>query len=521
MPVRPTYPGVYIEEVPSEVCTIVGVATSVTAFIGRAKRGPADKAVLMQSFSEFQTKFGGLWRESTLSYAVQHYFLHGGKDAIIVRVAKSTGTASITLPAGGDSFILDAIEPGAWGNALRASVSFQATKDPATLFTLTLQELEEPGSNNVVASETFLNLSADHSNRRFVATIIDEESRLVKVSHSPQNRPDETVSNQNDLSDTANFIAANTNGSDGIAITDAEITHPNLRANRKGMYALEEVDIFNLLCIPPLEREADGDTNFGRAAKFCKDHRAVLIMDPPLTWDDIEKARNGIKNNISLIIGDSKDHTAVYFPRIRMPDSLQENRLQTFAPCGAVAGIIARTDSKRGVWKAPAGIEASFSTVRELTYKLKNDQHDQLNSLGLNCIRQFSPIGTVIWGARTLDGADILNSEWKFLPVRRLALHIEESLYRGTQWVAFEPNGEPLWSNIRLTVGAFMNNLFRQGAFQGQTPREAYFVKCNKETTTQNDIDHGVVNILVGFAPLKPAEFMIIRIQQIARKIEM
>ena len=143
-----------------------------------------------------------------------------------------------------------------------------------------------------------------------------------------------------------------------------------------------------------------------------------------------------------------------------------------------------------------------------------------LNPLGINCLRHFPVYGKVVWGARTLQGADGFASEWKYIPVRRTALFIEESLYRGTKWVVFEPNDEPLWAQIRLAAGAFMHNLFRQGAFQGRSPREAYFVKCDNETTTQNDINLGIVNIVVGFAPLKPAEFVVIKFQQMAGQID-
>ncbi len=165
-------------------------------------------------------------------------------------------------------------------------------------------------------------------------------------------------------------------------------------------------------------------------------------------------------------------------------------------------------------------MEASFSGVQQFTYTLTDGENGQLNPLGLNCLRSFPVAGNLVWGARTLVGADLLASEWKYLPVRRTALFLEESLYRGTQWVVFEPNDEPLWAQIRLNIGAFMQNLFRQGAFQGRSPREAYIVKCDRETTTQNDINLGIVNILVGFAPLKPAEFVVIRIQQMAGQVE-
>jgi phage tail sheath protein FI len=183
-------------------------------------------------------------------------------------------------------------------------------------------------------------------------------------------------------------------------------------------------------------------------------------------------------------------------------------------------GAYARTDAARGVWKAPAGTDVSLTGVSSIGVNLTDGENGILNPKAVNCIRNFPVYGSVIWGARTLQGNDERGSEWKYVPVRRMALFIEESLYRGTKWVVFEPNDEPLWAQIRLNIGAFMQNLFRQSAFQGKTPQEAYFVKCDRETTTQDDINRGVVNIIVGFAPLKPAEFVVIKIQQIAGQIE-
>ena len=212
-------------------------------------------------------------------------------------------------------------------------------------------------------------------------------------------------------------------------------------------------------------------------------------------------------------------NAATYFPRPRVPDPLNGYRLKSLAASGTIAGLYARTDAGRGVWKAPAGTEAGLQGIQELAYKLTDAENGVLNPLGINCLRTFPVFGNLCWGARTLMGSNVQASEWKYLPVRRTALYIEESLYRGTQWVVFEPNDEPLWSQIRLNVGAFMHRLFRQGAFQGSTPRDAYFVKCDKETTTQDDINQGIVNILVGFAPLKPAEFVIIKISQIGGQI--
>ena len=178
--------------------------------------------------------------------------------------------------------------------------------------------------------------------------------------------------------------------------------------------------------------------------------------------------------------------------------------------------MYAATDGSLGVWKAPAGINAALNTAQGLTYQLTDLENGLLNPLGMNCLRTFPVYGNVVWGARTLAGADTLASQWKYIPVRRAALYLEESLYRGLQWAVFEPNDEPLWSAIRLNVNSFMQTLFQKRAFQGQTPDEAYFVKCDSETTTQTDIDNGIVNVLVGFAPLQPAEFVVIQIEQLA-----
>lgn len=230
----------------------------------------------------------------------------------------------------------------------------------------------------------------------------------------------------------------------------------------------------------------------------------------------MQQARDWIEDNGTLC----HRNAAAYFPRPMVPDPLDDYRLRNIGAGGTVAGLMARTDASRGVWKAPAGIDAALRNVPDLSYKLTDQENGQLNPLGLNSLRALDVYGNVCWGARTLVGSDQRASEWKYIPIRRIALLIEESLFRGTQWVVFEPNDEPLWAQIRLNVGAFMHGLFRQGAFQGSKPKDAYFVKCDRESTTQNDIDRGIVNIVVGFAPLKPAEFVIIKLQQIAGQTE-
>ena len=515
MPTQVSYPGVYIEEVPSQVRTITGVATSITAFIGRALRGPTNDPTLVQNFSEYTRRFGGLSRESTMSYAVRHFFQAGGVDALIVRVVDATAaasTAALTAEGGGPTIDLEAANPGTWGDNLSVTVDYNTrprpdgTPDPA-LFNLTVQEINDVG--DVVAEEIFRNVSFEAASERYLNTVLEEESDLVRVTNTDYtSRPQDATT------------AFNIDGNDGGPIGDAEVaTGATLEADREGIYALDAADLFNLLVIPPYSFDENDDVDPGawEAARiYCQRRRAFLLIDPPGDWNDHTDAIA----DVDTLRGTYDDYSALYFPRVRMPDPLQENRLATFAPSGMLAGIYARTDAQRGVWKAPAGQEASLTGVRELSYKMTDGQNGQLNPLGINCLRTFPVTGRVVWGARTLDGADRLASQWKYVPVRRLALYIEESLYRGTQWVIFEPNDEPLWAQIRLNVGAFMHNLFRQGAFQGASPREAYFVKCDAETTTQNDIDRGIVNLLVGFAPLKPAEFLIIKISQIAGEIQ-
>ena len=274
----------------------------------------------------------------------------------------------------------------------------------------------------------------------------------------------------------------------------------------------QEVDLYNLMVLPP-DASVPVQSLYPTASVRCKNRRAFLLMDPPDAWTDAQIASTGVN---ALRPGLVKDYSAVFFPQI----TIDENGLKkNIGPSGAIAGLCARTDSTRGVWKAAAGTEADLRGVIGLKQRFSDGENGVLNPRAVNTIRIF-PNGIVNWGARTMDGDDGFASEYKYIPIRRLALFIEESLYRGLKWVVFEPNDEPLYAQIRLNVGAFMHNLFRQGAFQGQKPKDAYFVKCDTETTTQNDRNLGIVNIWVGFAPLKPAEFVILYLQQMAGQIE-
>ena len=651
MPVTPTYPGVYIEELASGVRPVVGVATSIAAFVGYAPTGPEQVPVRLSSFSEYERRFGGIDRESEMSYAVRQFFLNGGSDAIIVRVPKSDAKkALITMTSSGSAVVLEAISSGVWGNSLVVDVD-HAGAAADDRFNLTITDLAtgtterfvdlsvstasprsavavlndaDSGSRLVDAlapaanakrplvagtEGTTIDLSAVNAARNYDLDIQPDQPRVPDPNNAAQTVPavdavrvrvleigerlpttitglgalverklNDALAGADGAAGVAVRVSPNAAG-DGLRITaatdpaiapsaiDAAFTitavapagnlldaaellgfdgvvanvgryaaagttrlgQGALRAGENGtklpvtldligsaaaftgMHALERVDLFNLLVIADATRSAPGQPNtlaadldsdaiWATGLDLCRRHRAMLLIDPPPSATDAERGLDWIEG-----LTTKGPNATAHFPRIRIPDPAERFRPRTVAPSGTLAGLYARTDAERGVWKAPAGVEARLGGIASLEYVLNDAQNGLLNPLGLNCLRTFPVVGTVNWGARTTDGADVLASQWKYVPVRRLALMIEESVFRGTQWAVFEPNDEPLWSQLRLNLTAFMQNLFRQGAFAGGTPREAYLVKCDRETTTVDDVDRGVVNVLVGFAPLKPA----------------
>jgi uncharacterized protein len=535
MPVTPTYPGVYIEEIPSGVRTITGVATSITAFMGKALRGPTDAPVTITSFGDYERIFGGLHRDMTLSYAVRDFFLNGGGQAVIVRLYRPTAGKAAKAVYEVPNLTLEAASEGAWGMQVRVRVDKKSITDAnllavaarlgvqaADLFDLTIRD----GGTGI--TETFLNLTTKETARR-ADRVLKAESSLIRAAPSltlPSNTS--PAAHTGSLADAdvwtaaAKSTPAKTTVPADEAVDSAALdatTYKGSPSAKTGLYQLEKADLFNLLCILPDTRIGDvPDDVYQEALSYCATRRAMLIVDSKSAWQTVSAAQSGVAG--MNLTGDMARNGAIYFPRIKQADPQLGGQVDTFVPCGAVAGIMARTDAQRGVWKAPAGIDAALAGVAGLQVEMTDAENGLINPLGINSLRTFPVYGRVVWGARTLRGADVAADEYKYVPVRRLVLFIEESLYRGTKWVVFEPNDEPLWAQIRLNVGAFMQNLFRQGAFQGRTPQEAYFVKCDKETTTQNDINLGIVNILVGFAPLKPAEFVIIKIQQMAGQIQ-
>jgi phage tail sheath protein FI len=761
MPVSVSYPGVYIEEVPSGVRTIVGVSTSVTAFIGNAPKGPLDQAVQLFDYGSYERTFGGLSRDSELGYAVSQFFLNGGTECWVVRVAQGAAKAQVKLknvPGGADVLTVSAATAGSWGNNLRIDIDYN-TSNPDSTFNLDATEyILTAGVLVQGRTESYLNLSMNSKSADYAVSTVNATSQLISLERlagapplavagralsgkvtglalagatqkvqvivdgdgpyeltlfpdggnladlnaiaaaiqakviainpaiprfhdftagrakadgtadaagdyllltsgsaaadrefssvrvlpaaskdaskalklglanggreldgAGPMRPAVSGTISKDLSTTdlttlatadqvkvtarrngvdigsgtwtlgvaptaklsdfaaqlqAKIQASNAalkpiakatvsvdgtrvvavggdpddpditlifadqgagtlaatlgmnaaaaagttrfspaGGLDGNPATGVELT--GNRGAKTGIYALEKVDIFNLMCIPRTGElgEDEGLAVITAGTAYCQERRAFYITDPPKSRKTVTDISDYVNNKIG-----KSNYSAIFFPWVSIPDPLDKFRLRDIAPSGTLAGLFARTDTTRGVWKAPAGTEATLINVPALAVLLTDPENGVLNQIGCNCLRQFPVYGRINWGARTLRGADQLTDDYKYIPVRRLALYIEESLFRGSKWIVFEPNDEPLWAQIRLNFGAFMQDLFTKGAFQGSSPRDAYFVKCDKETTTQNDINLGRVNIIVGFAPLKPAEFVIIQIQQIVNQ---
>ncbi|MCP3804204.1 hypothetical protein NLX83_33520 [Allokutzneria sp. A3M-2-11 16] len=548
MPVNPTYPGVYIQELQSTVRTITGVPTSVAAFVGPALRGPIDKPVHITSFADFQRIFGGLDRRYKMSLAVYHFYNNGGAEAEIVRVAGQVDDPDSTKPedkvksypakvelgdepqtgegepGGNVVVVLHASGPGDWGRNLKVRVDHNTIEkldggNPANprLYNLTIRD------EDADQEERFLNISVDDTDARSLKNVLAGSQLVVPGTPPPSTTPRKVPYKSLDKAPDADQEKdVWKNPKCHARLKGGEYAEPALgdylgdSIAKTGMNALRDADIFNILSTPDFPFTPETDTELDKIAKFCVEMRAMFIPDLPLASIAAASAE---ADNFPISRANRKN-AALYFPQLKMADPTQDYAVVDTFNSGVMAGVWARTDVERGVWKAPAGTDASLGSVVAPSVQMNDLENGVLNPKAVNCLRQLPVYGNLSWGARTMAGADVANDQWKYLPVRRLALFIEESLFRGTKWVVFEPNDEPLWASIRLNVGAFMNNLFQQGAFQGTNPDEAYLVKCDKDNNPQNQIDLGIVNILVGFAPLKPAEFVVISIQQLAGQIQ-
>jgi uncharacterized protein len=517
MAITPTYPGIYILEQPSSSHPITAAPTSVTVFVGYThpfKTNPANwnRAVQIFSFTDYERQFGGLYTsgviESQVAYAVSQFFLNGGSVAYVVALP----------PSYFDSHRISQgfIAPGTqWQPTVQVGpVTFYALEPidlvPMSVTINNIQTSTNPPTADILISygsrgETYrkVNLGAQ-SDPNFVDNRINGVSQLVTVTGTPSSTfvpIGQALMGYVPQSPQPSWTTFSANDFTNVFQQDS---------------SLDKVAVFNLLLIPGV---ADNGI-WSEALAFCERKLAFVIMDPP-----VQDSADGYGLANLPLIGDDiqgsvvpkSTNGAMYFPYIQSGDPLTGNVLH-LPPSGSVAGMYSTIDTNRGVWKAPAGLETVIlNTVGVVdTGRMTDARQGTLNPLGVNCLRDFPGIGTVIFGARTLATENPALVQWRYVPVRRMALFLEQTFKTNLTWVVFEPNDEPLWTAIKTSIESFMLALFRQGAFQGDTPSQAFQVLCDSSTTTQQDIDNGIVNIVVAFAPLKPAEFVIIKIAQLA-----
>ena len=550
MSITPSFPGIYVQEIPSGVHPIAGVATSNAAFVDFFSQGPVGTAVKVTSWAQFENIFGGLDERSEASYGIMQFFLCRGSTAFVVRSASSAAqSAHVDLPAqqygygygsgysgtgwsgagGAQALTVTAASPGAWGDQLRVGVDYNVKGNDPDLFNLVVQQVQVVNNNTqVLQTETYRNLTLDSTNlASYAPQVVNQASVLVTISDKLLGGvPDETGPDVINSPADSSFVPLN-GGADGTSPQDGWTEDLLLgdQAKQTGIYALEAIapDVFNILCIPatalldPLNLGAI----IAPVQAYCASKRAMYILDLPASFDDTPSYDGQLsaitKFTSNVVASNRDDGTALYFPRLILADPLNQSRPRGVGASGTLAGIWAATDATGlGVWQAPAGIQAALPGNVTLACNLTDADNGTFNKLGVNALRTFPVYGTVSWGARTLMGADVEASEWKYIPVRRTAYYIEESLVEGLKWAVFQPNDEALWKDIRLNVTAFLQNMYLNQAFPGQTPAQSYFVKCDADTNPQSQVMLGIVTVIVGFAPLIPAEFVILQIEQLA-----
>lgn len=533
MPVTPTYPGLYIEEILSNSHTITAAPTSVTVFVGYThpfKTVPEHygQAVQIFSFSDYEREFGGLfdvgWIADDVGRAVFQFFANGGAVAWVLalqpHVHRGTATDDLPRPAltlgsqtAGITFT--GREPVDAYHQLTIAVSNLKRTDPtatAAPFDIADIMITYPGRPPETFRRVTLNPAppaADAANtlEQRIGTADNPVSALVTVAPSgsyPTSWP--------------NSLARQSLAS-GLPVTPFTVFEPgDFTEAFAADGALDKLAVFNLLLTP-------GIWDFGvvsTALAFAERKYAFMIVDPPADAAADPSTKN--LPTIGDIMSGAVDpgipkstNGALYFPYLIAPDPATGDPL-TIPPSGSVAGVIAREDNNRGVWKAPAGYEAIVQGILGVVPSghMTDPRQGTLNPVGVNCLRTFPGIGTVVFGARTLVAANPALQQDRYVPVRRMTLFLEQSLLANLGWVIFEPNDVPLWVAIKTTIESFMLGLFNAGAFQGSTPSQAFQVTCDATTTTPSDQENGIVNIVVAFAPLKPAEFVVIKIAQLA-----
>lgn len=473
------------------------VPTGIAAFVGRTLKGPVNRPVAISSFSDFQHIFGGLWQPAPLSYAVDHFFENGGRRAHVVRVVNGARPPTLTLPAGSSRIRLIGVNPGS-REFLRASVDYDGIPEKEDSFNLVLQRVRSAGSELIEDQEIFRRLSVLPQSDRFIVNAL-LESQLARVHGPvPVHRPERSAIGGS--RSAIGYAVSNPDGDDGGPLTDYDVIGSAVEST--GMFALKAASAFNLLCVPPLAREHDvGLSTLLVAAKFCRERHAILIVDPPSTWISPRTALDALRNWPFR-----SDNAVMYFPRVQSFDRLR-GRAETFASCGAAAGMIARSDETSPVWAATETEESFLRPGLRPAAVVSDQERVRLSQAGVNTL--VSSRSNVRQGLspRTLAAGSSAASDWKYLAARRLALFVASSIEQGTRWVLLEPNIPSIWERARSQVDAFLEALAEQGAFVGTSPDESHFAIADDRVNREQTVAEGKFNLLYGFATSKPGEF--------------
>ena len=490
--------GIQVAEQSGPEQAIARAPTAVTAFVGRTLRGPINRPVAIYSFNDYQAIFGGLWQPSTLSYAVEQYFDNGGRHALVVRVVNGARPPTLELPTDDGTLKLQALCCGT-REFLRASVDYDGIgENEEDCFNLVIQRVRAAGSEHVEDQEIFRRLSIDADAARFVAVALTESALARVIGEVPLTRPEPTL--RHDGRGSIGYIESRPDGDDGGALTDYDVI--GSAVNATGVFALKAAEHFNFLCIPPLTRDTDvGMSVLLVAARFCRELNAMLIVDPPLGWTSTEIALSGLRDWQF-----HHENALMYFPRVLAFDRLRR-RFETFAPGGAVAGLLARTDEVCPLWSAVEPDEALLRPNYRPLCAVNDAERTRLGQVGVNTLNAVRSTSRAPFSLRTLAAGSSGSSDWKYLAARRLALFIVTSVERGTRWVVFETSGPELWQQVTLQVETFLDSLEHEGAFVGREDDETFFVICDERINRHADVRTGTVNVLVGFAALRPGEY--------------
>jgi uncharacterized protein len=484
-------------EQPGSLRVIARAATSIAAFIGRTLKGPVNQPVMVRSFADYSRAFGGLWQPSTLSYAVEQFFENGGRAAVIVRVVNGARPPTLTLPTATGRLTLRGVGAGS-REYLRASVDYDSIDSKESdRFNLVVQRVRTAGSEAIEDQEIFRRLSVKPGVDRFIADVL-LESRLVRVQGSvPLERPTRTPAAN---SAVIGYTPSNSDGDDGGPITDYDVI--GSAQSGTGIFALQAAPDINLLCIPPLTRDHDvGLSTLLVAGRFCRERRAMLIVDPPSTWASSAAALDGMRHWPFR-----SEDAAMFFPRVVAFDRLR-GRFELFAPCGVAAGMIARCDESWPVWAAAEGDDAILRPGLRPAWTVQNADRARLVNAGINLLQSVRIAPKFAASPRTLASGSAAVSDWRYLSARRLALFIMTSIERGTRWMLFERNAQSTWLLAKAQVEAFLDSLYAEGAFSGRTGEQSYFVVCDERINSEESMRLGKINLAFGFAASTPGEY--------------